>query len=524
MLSRLLSLLPLARTSPAPTGSARRYEPYMTFDGASARFGTVSGVRDGTRIRAVEATTGPVLYGGALDLLPGRYQVLLRLCPGAELGGRGVIKIGRDDGVLRLALRDFDAAREGEDRGTIELDFEAPEPCKRTTIVVSPKTALSMTIDSLEIRAEEGLIPQAAPRTARDLAAGPLHILYLSCHEQLEFDEMRLLTDLGHRVFSIGAFLATDSAGYLRRPLPAFFDPEDEAEYGRIGFVEPFLARFDVAIVMHEVKWLEDLLQRRVRLPVIYRSIGQSSRHIDGLLARYRDRMCVLRYSEGERDLDGTLAADAVVYFAKYLADFAEPWIGGDRIVTFHNAYATRDSYPPLSAYEELRARLPCDLYGAGNESIAGAKGAVSPDGQAEVYRRAALYLYVYTTPPSYTLSFIEALGSGVPIVAPRWTYVMRHLGPEDAAAMLFTPERYEIERLLDHDPRQLYASTEEAEEKMRWLLAHPEACREISARQRETFARLFDAAKIGPRWDALLRDVAAGRLRGRPVGALELR
>lgn len=33
-----------------------------------------------------------------------------------------------------------------------------------------------------------------------------LSVLYFACHETLEFDDLRMLTKAGHKVFSIGSF------------------------------------------------------------------------------------------------------------------------------------------------------------------------------------------------------------------------------------------------------------------------------------------------------------------------------
>ena len=46
----------------------------------------------------------------------------------------------------------------------------------------------------------------------------PLNILYFGCHETLEYDDVRMLTEMGHHVFSIGGLSNPDSLKPATRP------------------------------------------------------------------------------------------------------------------------------------------------------------------------------------------------------------------------------------------------------------------------------------------------------------------
>ena len=336
-----------------------------------------------------------------------------------------------------------------------------------------------------------------------------LRILYRSCHEVLEYDDLRLFTDRGHRVFSIGAFSDPAHPGTLRPALPQFHDHESWAEYAANGgrLTGEFLARFDLAIVNHHPHWAHELLALRPDLPVIYRGIGQSNRHYEAQLAPIADRIVIVRYSAREHALPGFLRSDAIIPFGKYAADFA-PWIGGGPILTFHNSFIGRaaSATPGPDSWQALVAGWPHELRGMGNESLGGSMA--MPEEQAGLYRQAGLYVFVHTIPTSYTLSFMEALVHGVPILAPTAELVMRTVAPELLEGEGFTPGRYEIPDLLD-EPALLYSSIAEGRERIAWLLANPAQCQAISARLRARFAALFDAGRIGAEWDALLRHTA---------------
>jgi len=67
-------------------------------------------------------------------------------------------------------------------------------------------------------------------------------ILYLSCHEILEFDEVSLLHELGHEVFSPGAYVEPANRGdqNLRPSIPGLkYDPDILEQFHRIAGQHP---------------------------------------------------------------------------------------------------------------------------------------------------------------------------------------------------------------------------------------------------------------------------------------------
>ena len=63
-------------------------------------------------------------------------------------------------------------------------------------------------------------------------------ILYLSCHEVLEYDEVSLLLELGHEVFSPGAYVEPANPGgkTMRPSIPGVeIDPDLRAQYELIS-------------------------------------------------------------------------------------------------------------------------------------------------------------------------------------------------------------------------------------------------------------------------------------------------
>src|SRR3569623_1100824 len=143
-----------------------------------------------------------------------------------------------------------------------------------------------------------------------------MKLLYLSCHEVLEFDELSLLAELGIETFSIGAYLDPARPGGfgLRPPIEGVSPaPEDLAAYhaletspvdGRKCLTRQFVRRFDGVIVMHVPEWIEKNWPIFRGLPVVWRTIGQSNPASEQRMHPFRQAgLKIVRYSPREGQL-----------------------------------------------------------------------------------------------------------------------------------------------------------------------------------------------------------------------------
>jgi len=156
-----------------------------------------------------------------------------------------------------------------------------------------------------------------------------MKILYLSCHSILEYDEVRLLRELGYDVFAAGAYL--NSTGDSMRPElpPISLDPVALAQFHEIAQQHPgednkdnlsreFVENFDCILVMHMPKWIERNWDVMKHKRVIWRTIGQSVAHTEAQLASYRrEGMEIVRYSPREVTIPGFIGQDALIRFYK---------------------------------------------------------------------------------------------------------------------------------------------------------------------------------------------------------------
>lgn len=340
-----------------------------------------------------------------------------------------------------------------------------------------------------------------------------MKILYLSCHEVLEYDEISMLSDIGVQVFSIGAYLdpSRPSGSGLRPALPNLCrDEEDLRAYhelikpgaeGALNLTPEFVARFDAVIVMHIPEWIENNWKAFGDVPVIWRTIGQSWPSIEKHLQPFRDAgMKIVRYSPRERCLDGYCGEDAVIRFGKP-TELAVPWTGTNpRVVTFNQKMRGRADRCCYDVFREATAPFDCDLFGGANEDVPDiARGVVSQAEQQQILSDRRVFFFTGTYPASYTLAFIEAWLAGTPIVAigPRlWENFPEYHG-----------ELNEIPDLIQNGVNGFVSDDiAELQQHIRQLLDDDELAHRISQAGRESAKRLFDKTVIQEQWRDFLK------------------
>lgn len=341
-----------------------------------------------------------------------------------------------------------------------------------------------------------------------------MRILYLSCHSILEFDEVSLLSELGHYVFSPGAYLDPKVSPDGMRPalLDIEYDPDDVAAFHALGkpgrdnkelLTKEFVDRFDAVIVMHIPKWIALNWEAMKHKHVIWRTIGQSIAPQEKILSPFRDQgLKIVRYSPRESTIPGYIGEDAIIRFYKDLDDFGD-WNGKDkRVITFAQHMKQRDMNCNFTFFEEVTRPFSRGLYGPGNEEVYGfGHGKQEFSELKRLMRDARVYFYTGTHPASYTLNFIEAWMTGIPIVA---------IGPKHGNANYFPDHNlYEIPDLIQDgvngfisdDPRYL-------RDAIKLLLDRDSAAQSISERGRESAIKYFGKATVKDQWRNFLESL----------------
>jgi len=335
-------------------------------------------------------------------------------------------------------------------------------------------------------------------------------ILYLSVHEILEYDEVKLFSELGHEVYSLGAYTQPGGQENRKRPpLPDLpYNPhfiELSLQYPKERLHEEMLEGIDIVIIMHETKlvtnnWhlFKPFIDRGGR--VIWRSIGQSvTAREDEIRQARAEGLEIVRYSPAEMTIKDNVGQDAMIRFYKDPDEYKD-WNGHKEIVlNFTQGLRQRGLFVGHQAWRNATRGLPRVVYGPGNEDLGSAAGGLlSNDEQLQAYRDHRVYFYHGSFPASYTLTLIEAMMTGIPVVA---------VGDLIGNGPMFPDQKtYEATSIIQDGISGLIGNTTaELHDKLQSMLKDPKKAQAISAFGRARAIELFGKAKIKSEWEEYL-------------------
>lgn len=332
-----------------------------------------------------------------------------------------------------------------------------------------------------------------------------MNILYISDHAILEYNEVSLFTRLGHDVFSLGAY---HNLGHDDLPRPKvkglkYHKGLDEVYVknpNRNEIAPEIIAWADVIIFMHAPDVMVENWERIKHKRVIWRSIGQSVKRIEEKLRPLKSEgLEIVRYSPKERNIEGYIGEDAIIRF-DVDPDVFTGWNGEDRkAVAFSQSLKGRREFCHYNEIMHVIEAVDGRVYGPGNEDLGKFNGGnLSFDHQLKKMRRAGVLVYGGTWPASYTLSFIEALMMGLPIVA--GSKAIAHVEKFEGI------DFYEVDEILAEIGGAVCDTKEQMVLHTRKLLTNRKYAEDLSIKQRELALKYFDTNKIGKQWQELLK------------------
>ena len=336
-------------------------------------------------------------------------------------------------------------------------------------------------------------------------------ILYLSCHSILEFDEVALLTELGHDVFSPGAYMNPEDPGDASLRPGLFnlkYDEEDvrmwhalhrQGKDNKECLTKEFVDRFDLIIVMHLPKWVTINWPVMKHKPVIWRTIGQSISGNEATLKPFRNNgLKIVRYSPRERTIPGYIGEDILIRFYKDPEEY-KGWTGEDaNVVAFGQHMKRRDFACNFTAFEEATRPFPRKLYGPESENFDFGTGKVTYPELKEAMKTNRCLWYAGTHPASVTLTWIEATMTGMPPVC-----VGKNLGN---AKYFPGHELYEIPYIVENGVTGFVTDNiSEMQTYIKMLLNDHKFAQEISKNVRAQAIELFGKEKIAAQWKAYI-------------------
>ena len=337
-------------------------------------------------------------------------------------------------------------------------------------------------------------------------------ILYLSCHAILEANEVKLFHELGYNVFSPGAYVNPKTGGGgMRPPMPELQYQQDIVDMwqkheevfperdGKTYITKEIADKFDIIIIMHMPSYIEDNWENIRHKRVILRTIGQNVASTEYTLRKYKNEgLQIVRYSPMEANIPNFAGQDAFIRFYVDENEFCN-WNGDEEcIITFNQAMKERDAACNYTFYEDVTRPFNRKLFGPGNEEVPFSCGKVEFDQLKQEMRNNRCYFYTGTHPASYTLNFMEALCTGIPMVC---------IGPDHGNAKYFANhDLYEIPRLIEHGVNGFYSDNKsELRQIIQILMDDPGFAKKVSENGRRTAIHHFNKDMIKHAWKAYL-------------------
>jgi len=331
-----------------------------------------------------------------------------------------------------------------------------------------------------------------------------MNILYLSCHSILEYDEVKLLSELGADVCSWGAYRDPKNPGEKRRPplnIPVHEDFIKLTEKDDKENIPQEIADWaDVVICMHVSKWLAMNWEKFRGKRIFLRTIGQNNLEDEGRARGLRSEgVQIIRYSPRERTIPGFAGEDAMIRFYKDPEEFGN-WNGEKKqVLTIGQSMLDRERCCNHSFFRRATDGFPRVLYGTPSKLPDDLwKGEISYEAMKKEMRDSRVYFYTGTYPASYVLNFMEAAMTGTPIVALGALWGNDPAHPEQ--------QTYEIPDFSENNENILLADDIPTAQKwIKKLMDDDAFARQMSAAARKTALRYFDKEPIKRQWKQLL-------------------
>jgi hypothetical protein len=266
----------------------------------------------------------------------------------------------------------------------------------------------------------------------------------------LEYLELSLFTEMGIECFSMGAYINPEGNPALPRPAIQGMKRHPELEkfayeFPKTNLPQELIDWADVVMVMNTPEWITENWGKIKGKKVIWRSIGQSLTNIENQLRPMRyEGMKIVRMSPMEKNIPLNLGEDAMIRFHDDPNDLLN-WNGGTvRAMNMTQSLRARGGFCHYDDIMQIISSFPHLIYGSGNDNLGPANGGELPyDLLKGALRDNRAFVYGGTWPSPYTLSLIEAMMTGIPVVSigPKLAEELTCVSPNDRYHFFEVPE-----------------------------------------------------------------------------------
>lgn len=251
-----------------------------------------------------------------------------------------------------------------------------------------------------------------------------LKVLYLSCHSIAEYDEVSLFKEIGLDIKSHGTYSNPNNPGDKKRP-PIKGDYDDQfvqlcMRYGKDKLPREIIEPFDVIFSHWMPQWIANNWEVMKDKIVILRTNGQSTKDNENWMRPFREQgLKIVRYSPIEKTIPDYIGEDAIIRFYKD-PDEWHNWNGRNkRVITIGQSMKKRGLHCGYNLFKAATSGFSRKVFGPENEDTGKLWGGLLPfEKLKEQLRNNRVYFYTGTMPASYTLNFMEAWMTGIPIVS----------------------------------------------------------------------------------------------------------
>jgi hypothetical protein len=302
---------------------------------------------------------------------------------------------------------------------------------------------------------------------------------------------------LGIDYFSLGSYIIpTKPTDPIRPPLKKQVDENLlRIAPDKMSIPASFVKEFDAVIVMHVPEWIYANWSNFKGKRIIWRTIGQSTPAIEATMYDYRkDGLEIVRYSKREANINNVCGSNKVIPFYKDPKEFNN-WIGaGNEVITFAQNMKHRAEHCNYETFLKLADGFNSKIYGPQNDNSGPLNGGLlTYEQMRQKMRDARVYIYTGTQPASYTLNFIEALMTGIPVVA---------IGPKYANSLNIAGDTYEIPDIINNGINGFWSDDlDQLRENIKYLLSDLKTARRIGEMGRQTAIKIFDKERIKTLW-----------------------
>lgn len=309
------------------------------------------------------------------------------------------------------------------------------------------------------------------------------------------------MTELGWSVFSFGGYRNPATPHDNKRPgYKGFQSDQLEAvalQCSQDNLHPELIEWADIIISMHRHDWIINNWEKIKHKKVIWRTIGQSIPAIEKALDPYREGLKIVRMSPMEEGIGNYLGKDALIRFYKDPDEYKD-WNGNkETVITVGQSVKQRGTFCGFNEFNQATEGLSRALYGPGNEDSGIDGGLLTFEELKAAYRDNRVFFYTGTYPSSYTLGFIEALMTGIPIVA---------IGKGLWERKFWDMNVYEVDKIISNGINGFISDDISVlSGNVRELLGNPELARKIGQAGRETAIELFGKSLIKKQWKEFL-------------------